>query len=87
MSKYINEILKLDPSKTEIEVNVDPIHLKLITDYCAKFDYIKVRSTLEFPAAHNELSKNVALCEYLAIKSIQYDLNELKKLLGYCKKL
>ena len=87
MSKTINEILKDDPSKTVIELEIDPFHLKLITDYCAKFDYLKVRSTIEFPAANNALQHNVAFVEYLAIKEIQINFDELKKLLVYSKKL
>ena len=80
-------MLKADPSKTTIELDIDKNHLKRITDYCAEFDYMKVRSTIGFPAVNNELSQNVPISEYRAIMQIQNNFEELKKLLVYSKKL
>ena len=53
------------------------------------FDYLKVMSTIMFPAAHNELHKNVTRFELQAIESFNllHDIEGLKKLLVYCKHL
>ena len=55
MSVYIHEQLKQDPSRTTIDLEIDPHFLNIIINYCQKFDYLKVMSTIMFPAAHNEL--------------------------------
>ena len=81
--------MKADPTCTSLELPIDAHYLNIIINYCAKFDYLKVMSTLMFPAAHNELQKNVTFVELQAIESfnIQHDIDGLKKLLVYCKKL
>ena len=53
MSKYIWKKLREDPLENVIEVNVPASHLKLIVDYCISFDYLKVKSTIKFPAESN----------------------------------
>ena len=70
-----------------MELSVDPHFLNIIVNYCARFNYLKVMSTIMFPALHNELQKNVAIAEYDAIKTIENDIEGLKKLLVYCKEL
>ena len=87
MSQYIHERLKAVPSLTRLELPIDVCFLKIVIDYCAKYDYLKVMSTLMFPAAHNQLQKNVTYHELQPLDSIGSDLEGLKKLLVYCKKL
>ena len=69
MSVDIDEQLRADPSQTSLELQIDPHFLNIIINYCKKFDYIKVMSTIMFPAAHNELQKNVTYVELQALES------------------
>jgi len=55
MSRYIHEVLKYDPACTRIELDIEPHFLNIIINYCRLYDYLKVMSTIMFPAAHNEL--------------------------------
>ena len=87
MSGFINEKLKAEPMTREIKLPIEPHFLDIINRYCATYDYIKVMSTISFPAAHNELVRNVTLQELQAIEHIQHDLESLKQLLVYCKQL
>ena len=61
----------------------------MVIDYCQKFDYIKVMSTISFPAAHNMFMKNVTSVEYTAFQefNLQNDIKGLRTLLVYCKAL
>lgn len=72
MSEHIHEQLKLDPTRTVLELEINPYFLNIIINYCATYDYLKVMSTIMFPAAHNELQKNVTIVELTAIDRIQY---------------
>lgn len=63
MSSYIDEQLKADPSCTRLELPISLHFLDIVINYCAKFDYLKVMSTLIFPASYNQLHKNVTLIE------------------------
>ena len=53
MSRYIDEKLRADPQCTSLELPISAFYLQIIIDYCIKFDYLKVMSTLIFPAMHN----------------------------------
>ena len=53
MSAYINRQLKEFPNEQIIELEITPFYLKQIVDYCARFEYIKVKSTISFPAEYN----------------------------------
>ena len=53
MSTYISKQLKENPNEQIIELEITPFFLKLITEYCASFGYLKVRSTIQFPAEYN----------------------------------
>lgn len=87
MSRHIHDVLKSNPSCTSIDLDVEPYFLNIIIGYCQLYDYLKVMSTIMFPAAHNELQYNVTILELQAIDAIQHDLESLKKLLHYCKYL
>ena len=89
MSHFIHEQLKADPSQTSLQLPIDADFLKIIINYCEKFNFLKVMSTITFPASHNELQKNVTFIELHALQDygIQQNLELLRKLLVYCKKL
>ena len=89
MSRFIDDKLRADPSCTSLELPVDAYYLRIINNYCAKFDYLKVMSTLIFPASHNQLQKNVTFFELQALTAdnLDQDIDGLKKLLVFCKEL
>ena len=69
MSRYIDDQLRATPDSTSLQLEIDYHFLSIIINYCEKFDYLKVMSTIMFPAAHNELQKNVTAIELQAIMS------------------
>ena len=62
-------------------------YLKLIVDYCRVFDFIKVKSTIKFPAENNILEQNVSFPEWNALVMIENDLDSLQALFVHCKHL
>ena len=54
MSRHIHEILRADPACTSINLDIEPYFLNIIINYCKTYDYLKVMSTIVFPASHNE---------------------------------
>jgi hypothetical protein len=112
MSKYIDKFLKANPEATEIVFTsdgssgtlsgIDSKMLSLVLNYCEAFYFIKVRSTISFPAPFNIFEQNVCSIEAQAMRLIEenkiyvadqaqapnlYKFNELKRLLVICKKL
>jgi G:T/U-mismatch repair DNA glycosylase len=112
MSKYIDNYLAMNPSADEILFTedrasdtvpgVDSKMLYLIVNYCESFDFIKMKSTISFPAPFNNIEQNVCLPEAKAMQLIEqnkipvdaqsqapnvYKFNELRRLLVICKRL
>ena len=87
MSTYISRQLKENPQETVIQLDVPAYYLRLIIDYCQVFDYLKVKSTIKFPAENNILEQNVSFPEWNALHQIENDLEALQALFVYCKVL
>ena len=60
-----------------IQLAVPAYYLRLIIDYCQVFDYLKVKSTIKFPAENNILEQNVSFPEWNALHQIENDLEAL----------
>lgn len=54
MSRHIHEVLRNEPNCSTINLEIEPYFLNIIINYCKTYDYLKVMSTIVFPAAHNE---------------------------------
>ena len=85
MSAFLSKQMKEKPNETLFELEIPPYYLTIITDYCKQFDYLKVRSTIQFPAEYNIFQQNVSYCEWQSLTSIENDFEALKRLLIYCK--
>ena len=70
MSRHIHDILCKDQMRSSINLDIDPYFLNIIINYCKTYDYLKVKSTIMFPAAHNELQRNVSIEEFQTLESI-----------------
>ena len=112
MSKFIDTYLNENPTAYEIVftqdgagdtlTSIDSKMLYLIVNYCESFDFIKMKSTISFPAPFNNIEQNVCPLEAKAMQLIEqnlipvesqtmapnvYKFNELRRLLVICKKL
>ena len=52
MVKLVDDLLKADETQTEIKLFISFDHLKLVVNYCNAFSYIKIKSTIFFPALY-----------------------------------
>ena len=68
MSNYINKQLETNPEAEEIvfsgdgkegsQLMIDSKILHLIVNYCESFDFIKMKSTISYPAPFNNIEQN-----------------------------
>ncbi len=63
MCRFIDDLLKEDESKSEIQLYIPFANLQLVVNYCKAFDYLKLKSTLPFPASYSDFEMNVSLLE------------------------
>jgi len=84
MSKYIDTYLTENPKADEIVftedgagdtlTGIDSKMLYLIVNYCESFDFIKMKSTISFPAPYNNIEQNVCPLEAKAMILIDQNL-------------
>ena len=70
-----------------LEIAVKYQYMALIVDYCAKFDYSKIKSTLAVPMSCNTMQENVSPLEYSVIKDVCNNLDDLQNLFVIVKLL
>lgn len=68
-------------------MQIPEYYVRIITDYCKAFDYLKVASTIDFPAVFNRIELNVSDTEYMAIRRVKDNFAELDSLFVFTKEL
>ena len=86
MCKTIDDLLKADESRNEIDLYVSQACLQILVDYCSCFNYLKIKSTLEFPSIKNCVIKCLSEIELTIMTPLRNDIFALEQLFA-CSKL
>ena len=77
MLKLVDDLLKADESQVEIQVFISLENLKFVVNYCSAYNYIKIKSTIFFPALYQELSQNCCPTESTIMQPIADSFEQL----------
>ena len=77
MCKFIDDLLKEDESQNEIVLFIPYANLQIIVNYCAAYDYLKLRSTIPFPASYPDFERNVSPTDFRFFGSFANDYDKL----------
>lgn len=87
MVRLIDDLLKADENLKEFNLYISMSCLQFVVSYCSAFDYIKIKSTIFFPALYPDLDQNVCQTEVQIMTPIKNELEQLQQLFVYSKYL
>ena len=77
MCRMIDDLLKEDETQKEINLYIPFKNLQLVVNYCAAFDYLKLKSTIPFPASYPRFEQNVSPTEFGCFGNYANDYDKL----------
>ena len=83
----IDDLLKEDETQKEINLYIPFANLQLVVNDCAAFDYLKLKSTIPFPASYPDFERNVSPIEFRFFGAFANDYDMLYKLFSNSKYL
>ena len=77
MCRMIDDLLQEDESQKEIHLYIGFANLELIVNYCAAFDFLKLKSTIPFPASYPDFERNVSPTDFRFFGNFANDYDKL----------
>ena len=87
MLKLVDDLLKADETQVELNLFISMAKLQFVVKYCQFFDYIKIKSTIQFPAPYPDLRNNICAVELETLMPIKDDLQRMTQMIACCKYL